>query len=598
MGAIDDLLGANGVIEQLLLWGVANQVVSALASPAFELLNQQAAAAHPEIVLSPGDLATAVTRNIITQAAATSEAARSGISASRFDTLLQLAKVRLSPADLAVAVLRSYVPAEDAAAQAAAQGVNAAEFAVLTDLSGDAPGPQQLATALLRGIIPADGKGANSTSFTQGIAEGRLHDKWAPVLRELAAAVLTPGDAATAVVRNFLTAAQGEAIAAKSGVSAHDFATLTHLAGDAPGPQQLAEALRRGAIPLDGTGADSTSFEQGIAEGRLAAKWAPAIKALAQIWPTPADALDARLKGQVTPEEGLRLYELLGGDPQFYPWLLDSRGSAPTPLELIEMANRGVIAWDGTGPDAVSYAQGFLEGPWRDKWQAAYRQLGVYVPPPSTVTELVSRGAMTAQEGAKELAKAGMSEDIAAAFLTAAHLDELSPYRGLSAGTAVDAYKAHLIDAPTLTAILESLHVSEQAVTLIIEYADMQRAFSQIGSAVSRVRSLYAARKITVETARNALATIGIGNDAAAEMIDIWSLEAAISVRTLTEAQIVAAWEKGVLTDLEALTELSNIGYTPFDAWVLLSTKNGSPLPERPAQGPGAPLGAVIPGTT
>jgi hypothetical protein len=81
-------------------------------------------------------------------------------------------------------------------------------------------------------------------------------------------------------------------------------------------------------------------------------------------------------------------------------------------------------------------------------------------------------------------------------------------------------------------------------------------------------------------------------------MIDIWSLEAAISVRTLTEAQIVAAWEKDVLTNDEAMSELSNIGYTPFDAWVLLSTKAGNPLPDRPQQGPAAPLGAVIPGTT
>jgi hypothetical protein len=598
VGAFEDLIGANGVIQQLLLYGVANQVVSALASPAFLLLAQDANAAHPEVVLAPDVLAAAVTRNLISAAAGRTEAGKSGTNSTRFNVLLEMAKVRLSPADLATAVLRSYMDAGTAEQVAAVQGVDAATFTTMTDLAGDAPGPQQLADALLRGIIPATGAGPESVSFTQGIAEGRLHNKWAPVLRELSAALLSPPDAANAVVRNFITPEQGIAAAAKSGVDAATFTVMTHLAGDAPGPQQLAEALRRGAIPADGTGAGSTSFLQGIAEGRLADKWAPVIKALSVIWPTPVDAMDARLKGQVTADEGLALYEKLGGDPQFYTWLLNSRGSAPTPLELIEMANRGVIAWDGTGPDAVSYAQGFLEGPWRDKWEGPYRALGEYVPPPSTVTEFLARGAITTADAAAELAKAGMSETMIAAFLQYAQLEALSPYRGLTAGTALDAYKAHIIDAPTLTSILESLHVSAQASALLIEYADMERAFAQIGSAVSRVRSLYAARKIPPETARAALDALGIEPAAAIEMLDAWSVENSISVKVLSEAQIVDAWDIGAMTVDEAMTELANIGYTPFDSWVLLSIKAKAPQDGKPATGPAVPQGAVIPGTT
>lgn len=598
MSGIGDLIGPDGVIEQMLLWNVVGQVVSALASPAFTVLAQDVAAAHPEIVLDPATLASAAVRGFMAGDTARGEAARSGIGATRFGVLTQLAKVRIAPADLATAVLRSYLTAGEAHALAAPQGVDAADLDLMTSLAGDAPGPQQLAQALRRGIIRRDGTGAASTSFVQGIAEGRLHDKWADMLDKLSEQVLSPPDAADAVVRNFLPRGEAERIAAQSGVTAADFNVMTHLAGDAPGPQQLAEALRRGAIAEGGTGANSTSFEQGIAEGRLSGKWAPVIKDLARVWPTPVDALNATLKGQVTPAEGLALYERLGGDPQFFDVLYRSEGESPTPLELIELANRGVIKWDGLGPDATTYEQGFKEGHWRNKWSAAYRQLAHYVPPASAVTGLLARGAISSADAAALLAKQGMSEPIIEAFLDDAHTQALSEYRGLSVGVAVDAYKSRLLTEHQVADILTSLHVTPEASKLLIEHADFQRAFAQVSAAVARVRVLYVARKITAETAGQSLVALSVPAASIPEMLATWAMENAVSVRVLTEAQIVKAWKTLVLTSGEALTELSNIGYTAFDAWVLLSNEAGAPLPDKPKQGAPALQGVVVPGTT
>ena len=234
MSALGDLLGKGSVAEQLLVWGLMNQAIGAAAAPYFSQLTQDVNARTPVEPLSPSDLADAVVRNYLTLADATSQAAKSGVSA--------------------------------------------ADFAVMVPLHGDAPGPQQLAVALLRGIIPEAGDGAEAASFLQGIREGRLADKWAPMVKALTQQVLSPADAAAAVVRNFLPAAEGQAAAAKSGVSPSVFATLVALSGDSPGPQQLAEALRRGLVPESGSGPESTSFTQGIAEGRLADKWAPVIR--------------------------------------------------------------------------------------------------------------------------------------------------------------------------------------------------------------------------------------------------------------------------------------------------------------------------------
>lgn len=598
MAGISDLFGKNGVVEQLLLWGVVSQVLSAMAAPGFTELQQDAQSRFPEVALTPEIMATAVARHLVDNAAATKEASFSGTNAHRFAILRELARVRLSPAELAEAVLRSYLPLAEAQAEAKPQGIDPHQLKILADLAGDAPAPEQLVAALRRGIIDAHGKGPASTSYEQGIAETRLHNKWGPVLEALAAALLSPPDAASAVVRGFLSPHAGAAVAKLSGVDGPTFTTMVELAGDAPAPGQLAEALRRGLIPDHGGGADAVSFTAGIREGRLASKWTDMIRGLAQIWPTPVLALDALLKGQLPEHQARELYTRLGGDPQFFVTEFNTRGSSPTPLELIDMANRQFIPWDGLGPDAVSFAQGFREGPWKNKWQKAYRQYARYLPPPSTVVTLLAHGSIGRRRATELLAKHGMDERTIAEFLDSADTEALSDYRGATVSVVLNSYHAQIISHKDAVTILEALHVTPNAVELLLAYTDVQRGFEAVNNAISRVRSLFASRKITVQTVKSSLHRLGVPAESVERIVAAWEVENSISVRTLTESQIIAAWEKLILTDDETITELQNIGYTPFDAWVLMSSKVGIALPGRPAQGPPPPQAQVIPGTT
>jgi len=598
MAGLGDLIGASGIIENILLWNVVGQVAGAFMQPAFTALTQDSLARHPDVALTPQIMAQLAVRHLATLAEAQAESAKGGIDATRLSQMIALAKVRISPADLAEAVLRSYVDLAEAETEALPQGIDAAQFKILTDLAGDGLPPQQAAEALRRGIIARTGAGIDSTSFDQAIAESRLHNKWGPVLADLNRAILSPADAAEAVVRGFLPDTAGIAVAALSGISQADFTVMVGLAGDAPGPTQLAEGLRRGAIPYDSGSPDAPGFVQGIRQGRLADKWIPLIQALALLWPTPVDALDATLKGQVTLEAGKDLYAKLGGDPQFFTVLFDTQGEAPTPLELIEMANRGFIPWDGLGPDVVSYAQGFHEGRWRNKWQPVYQQFATYVPPESTVVTLLAHGAVTADQAAALLAKQGMTPDLIAAYIDEAHTEALSDYRGAAISSVVGSYHAQILSATDATTILEDMHVTPQAVELLLAYSDVQRAFEAVNSAVTRIRTLFAARKITLQTATDSLTKIGVPPASVAAVVQTWQVENSIAVRVLTEAQIADAFAAQILTQGEAQTELENLGYTPFDAWVLLSEKAKTQLPGKPGPGPAPPQGQVIPGTT
>lgn len=548
--------------------------------------------------LPPQTLAQAVEHNLEANGPAEKEAHLQGITTEQWQVLRELERVRLQPADLAEAVLRSYLTEGQALAEAKPQGVTPEMLKVLSDLAGDAPGPDQLVLALLRKIIPAHGKGAGSVSYEQGIAETRLHNKWGPVLEELGHPPLSPADAASAVIRNFVTDHEGIAQAGKSGVTPELFAILTHLAGDAPGPQQLAEALRRHLIPLHGKGPQSVSFQQGIAEGRLADKWSPVIEGLAKLWPTPVDALAAALKGQVTKEEGKHLYELLGGDLQFYTWLLDSQGEGPTPLEAADWARRGIIPVNGTGPEVTSYEQAVKESRFRDKWAKAYRESAVYLPSPETVRVLLEQGAFTEKQAVQFWRKSGLDEETISAYIDAARFNDTAATRGLAVSEILDMVYAQVIGDEEAKKLIHLFRVPEHTATLLLAYTKVRREVSAVTQAVRRVQSLVAGRKISLATAREALNRLRIPGSVIQDLVSTWDLEARISVKVLTEAQIVDAFQIGIYNQQEAIAELDAIGYTPFDAWTLLSIKMKTPLPNKPAREVAPSAGPPVPGVT
>lgn len=409
---------------------------------------------------------------------------------------------------------------------------------------------------------------------------------------------ISPADAAHAVVRSYMADADGAAAAAKSGVAPDVFAVLKDLAGNAPSPEQLVEALRRGIIARDGTGAASTSFVQGIAETNLLDKWTTVVEGLATQWPSPADIVDAQVKGQVTADQGLADYTKVGGDPQWYDLLVNIAGNPPSPTELLQLAMRGVIDWSGTGPDATTFQQGFYEGRTKDKWEPIYRQLAYYWVTPSEVVEFYRYGVIGRDTAAAMLANRGVDATAAGYFLSYAEVNAIDDYRGLTEQAVLAMVAAGYTSDDQARTMLAALHKGTAAIEQLITYANLQRSITQLGNAISRIGNLYQGRKIDTTTARQALITLNLPAVSVNDIIADWSAVANVNVKTLSAAQIVDAWEYKVFTQDEAMTELESIGYIPFDAWALLSNKHKSPLPGKPASGPGTPLGAPSPGTT
>ena len=451
--------------------------------------------------------------------------------------------------------------------------------------------------------------GEGSTAYqllVYGLGQQVLQSLLAPFLTELETEVnsgfpvnpLSPADAATAANRSFLSLEDAAAEAAKQGIDAARFAVLQHLAGNAPAPEELAEALRRGIVPAEGTGPDAVTFQQGIVEGNLLDKWGPVIQKLAQTIPSPADVVDAAVRGQLTMDAALALYQVVGGDPDYFQLQVDTNGRPPSPLELLELAMRGVIPWDGTGPGVLSFQQGIYEGDTKDKWEPAYEALRDYFPTVAEAAELYRWGVIDVATATARMTARGLTAEQAGEWITYANANAINDYRGLTEQSVLAMVSiGYMSDADARTA-LEALHRGSESIDQLLSYAHIQRAIQSVNQAVSRVGALFTARKITAQTAQDALTRLGVASNAVADIIADWTAIAQINVKTLTSGEVTDAFKYGVLKQGAAIQELVNIGYTEYDAWVLLSVKNEGPLPGEPPPVVAEAEGQVVTGTT
>ena len=387
---------------------------------------------------------------------------------------------------------------------------------------------------------------------------------------------LSPADVAEAQLRNVDVPGGAAAEAAMSGVNADRFAVLAQLAGNAPDPGSLAVALRRGIV-------DQARFVHGVRQGRLRDEWTDVVQALSVVQPSPESMLAAYLEGQLGEGEARDRYARLGGDPAYFDILYNTQGQAPTPTQALELANRGIIPWSGSGAGVVSYEQAFLEGPWRNKWAASFRALAEYLPPPRTVTAMHKEGSLSTAEATKLLEKQGLTPELAAAYLASSSHQKVAAAKELATTTVLTLYRDRIIPRAVAATFLEAERYTPAQADYILQVEDMRVSERFITAAVGRVHTLYVSHKITATAAMAALAQFGVDNAQAKELADLWGHERAANVRQLTPAQVEAAFGYGIIDQPTAIAQLVDMGYSAYDAWVALSVHAKGPLPDQPA---------------
>lgn len=397
-----------------------------------------------------------------------------------------------------------------------------------------------------------------------------------------------PADICAGLVnRGLMDMGKGISESSKSGMGEPQFRAMVEGAGQGPTLVEAIELLRRGEIPAGSPGQDGVTFYGALKDAGIRDDWAEKLAGLKVVKPSAEEALNALLQGQIDHELAYHLYLQAGGDPDWFQHAFDSQGTGPTPDMAGLMANRRIIPWDGEGPGVTSFRQAFLEGPLRNKWEPAMRKMMEYRIPPRSVTAMVHAGVFTDAQALQKYRDYGMTDEDAAAMLKEAHHVKAATARELTVSQIGQLYKDAKIDRARALSLIVGLGYSPPNAELVLSLSDVQKADTHITAAIGRVHALYTAHKINRTAARESLIELKVSGPQADELLALWQLELSLNVKQLTPAQIVGAWDLKIMTEAEAMAELGHLGYSPFDAWVLLSLHAKAPQPNRPAEGAG-----------
>lgn len=395
---------------------------------------------------------------------------------------------------------------------------------------------------------------------------------------------LSAADCAEMLLKGIMTQAEAEEEGKRTGVSAGRMHQLWRNAGEPISPRDALEALRRGLVPDDAGPGGGPSFMEAVRQSRLRDEWGPVLRDMQWVPIPVADAVDAVVEGQITHDEGAHYAQINGVKPDEFQILVNTRGRPPSPTELAELMRRGFIAREGTGPDATTFQQGIFEGATKNKWWTLFAHLADYLPPPRTITALLHEGAITNDQAARLFKEAGLSDELAHAYVVSASHQKLAKARELQLSTVLDLYEGHAITAAEATVDIEHLGYTAQEVAYLLRVRDIQRTLKAVNAAITRVGSLYIARKIDAKSARSGLTAVGIDAAQQDELVAVWDLERQRTVRVLTPAQIASAVYYQVITFDVGVQKLVADGYTEDDAKILIDVRlHGVPSTPLPA---------------
>jgi hypothetical protein len=383
--------------------------------------------------------------------------------------------------------------------------------------------------------------------------------------------VSSPVELAAGVVRGHVEPGPAFNEAKKSGYDKEPFQLLLDNAGQPLPLQALLEAWRRGFITKEGKGAESTSLEQGIRESDLKNKWTKIVEQLQYQLANPGVVIEGWLRAQIGEKDAREILRQNGIDEATATLMYKAAGRPPAPEQLLTLMHRGVIPEAGEGGDTLSVRQGYLETDLKNKWYDKWLHLGDYLPPPRTVTAMLREGAITDVQAAALFKASGLLPEMVTAYLAAAHHQRTAASKELTKADAIAAYMDGLLPRAGLLAVLTHLKWSPEAAALEVEMADFRKRKALISSAVTLIRGKYVARKIAKSTATAALAELGVSAAGVSQYLAVWNVERQHTVLRLTPAQWAKAVKQGWIKAGQGLSQLEGMGYTPFEAWVLLA---------------------------
>jgi hypothetical protein len=379
--------------------------------------------------------------------------------------------------------------------------------------------------------------------------------------------------AADGVERGRWPQAYGDQWAAMTGIQEAAFNDMVNLVGEPPGIESMLSLFRRGLL---GEG----DFDEMVAFSRILTRWTPFVKLLAYSTMTPGDALEARLKGVLDDGTARELFKQGGGLDTQFDVLLSTTGNPIGVEASLNLLNHGLIS----EADAQQVILHSRVNPQFEPMALLLRHkwLGVI-----QIEIGLKAGTITPAQGTLWLTEDGYPADQVAAFVAGATAGKLVAQKALTEAQIASAYETGIVSQAAADASLQALGYSEGEVEIILALYEHKRELGMATAAVAQVKKVYLAKRIDDAQATTDLAGLGIDADAITQYLAVWKVEQVAELKELTAAQIGSFYKKGLLTEADAVSRWTEMGYTAADA-ALLDANYGGPAP------PGSPAATGV----
>lgn len=415
---------------------------------------------------------------------------------------------------LAEGVATGQIGHAEAVEQAKRTGYSETELDRMVRIFDTGPGVAEAFRLWRRGVL--DGAG-----FRRALKREALEDEWIDALAATRDVLLSPSEAANAWQQGFMSEAESEAEAGRSGVPPARAQIQRELAGLPPGAMDGLTLLRRGLI-------DEATYRQIVREGHTKVKYTDALLGLRDHVIAATNAASLWLKGWLTEAEAKRIGALNGYDAEAMDLLYKDRGRPATVRQAhVGYARGGRLP--GAANELETLRRSVEESNIRSEWfDILYAQRFTY-PSAFVLRALASDGTFSVAMTEQILTESGWKPEWA----------KLAAEKWGAGSGGATAQK----------------------------WADRART-----RLFTVTHNEYLDESIDAGTVRVKLTAIGIGDAEQTTVLELWDEEVAINRLELTPAQIRKAYKKALYTREVALAELDERGMTPEDAETFLDS--------------------------
>lgn len=368
-------------------------------------------------------------------------------------------------------------------------------------------------------------------------------------------APLTPQECAVGVVKNTIPGGDWEGEARLSGVDPERFRALVGLTGNPPGPETLLTMVNRRII-------NANEAIQGMKEGFLRNDWIDQYMRLDKRVLSQSEVVQAAVQGHLDEVDARLRWEYADGDPADYDVAYATAGNPPGVQQMLSLWRRGYVT-------QAEVEQAIRESRLKNKYIPAVLHLAEYVPPPRTITTLLSHGAIDTIKAHQLFQANGLTDEMATAYVASALHTKTASQKELSVGQVTALYTDGIITRPEALDDLHKVGYGDPEANLVLDLAERRAEQAVRTRVVNRVREMFVTRKIDLATAQADLAKLKVDSAQTERLLTVWQIEQQAPTRTLTLGQLNAAYKAELIPHDDYIARVMNLGYDAADADLL-----------------------------